>query len=86
MTTANTIASQEKLAGALSYVFFFFPMILGTKTEFTMFHSKQSFGLFLVLVIGKILSVIPLVGETLFWMISLIIVILDLIFGYKAYL
>jgi uncharacterized membrane protein len=62
MISTSTVPSQERLAGALAYIFFFFPMILGTKTEFTMFHSKQSFGLFLVLVIGKILSIIPLVG------------------------
>lgn len=40
--------SQEKVAAALSYIFFVIPMFMkNMKTEYVMWHSKQSFFIFL---------------------------------------
>jgi hypothetical protein len=39
------IDSQEKIAGALSYVAFCAPWFLKKHTEFTAFHMKQAFAI-----------------------------------------
>ncbi len=49
------ITPREKMIGSLSYILFFLPMLLDEKTEFTMFHARQSFGLFLIGLIASII-------------------------------
>jgi len=59
----GTVTSQEKLAGALAYLFFPIPMMMNAKTEFTMFHAKQSFALICVGLVAMIVGfVIPPIG------------------------
>lgn len=56
---SNSLPSNERVAGALSYVFFLIPVFLEAKTEFTVFHMKQSLFLLVSVIIG---SSLPFIG------------------------
>lgn len=42
-TSSRIVPAADKLAGALSYVLFFIPLMMDRRTEYTVFHMKQSF-------------------------------------------
>ena len=79
MTPVTPLQGQERIAGALAYIFFIIPMLMGTKTDFTMFHAKQSLMLLFCVILA---SFVPFLG----WLISLCIVLISLWSLYQAYL
>jgi uncharacterized membrane protein len=93
MDTPNTISSQERIAGLLAYILFFIPMLMGVKTEFSMFHAKQSFMILIVLVavwiVSAIFVLIPIIGWLLvfvLWVMQVLAMIMILWSAYRAYL
>ena len=82
----GTVTSQEKLAGALAYLLFPIPMIMNVKTEFTVFQSKQSFGLFCISIIAMIIGFIPFIGGFIRFIICLGLFVVGCWSAYQAYL
>lgn len=80
-----TITGQEKVTGALSYIVFFLPLLLSEKTDFTLFHARQSFGIFLLWTLGFILSYIPFIGGLLSKVLFIILAIMSIFLAIKAY-
>lgn len=62
MNTPSSLTNQEKVASALGYIFFIIPFLMGVKTEYSMFHAKQSFAIFILMVIGSIIPVAFIAG------------------------
>jgi uncharacterized membrane protein len=56
------ITSQEKIAAALSYLFFWIPVLMKVKTEFTIFHMKQGLMFHMLWLIAMILGHIWIIG------------------------
>jgi uncharacterized membrane protein len=56
------ITSQEKIAAALAYLFFWMPVVMKVKTEFTIFHMKQGLIFHLVVVVAFLFGHIWLIG------------------------
>ena len=93
MNTPTPLQSQERIAGALSYIFFAIPMLMKTKTDFSMFHAKQSLMILLFLVglylVSLLVVWIPFVGVffmVLRWMIHILVCLVALWAAYQAYL
>lgn len=79
MNTSPSLQSQERVAGVLAYILFFIPMLMGVKTEFTMFHAKQSF---LLMVISILSFFIPFFGGIL----GFVVFVVSLWCMYQTYL
>ena len=93
MNTTSTLQSQERVAGALSYIFFFIPMLMNIKTDFTMFHAKQSFmilaSLIALWVVSLVFVWIPIIGVffmLLRWLVHILVLVVALWAAYQAYL
>ena len=93
MNTPTPLQSQERIAGALSYIFFAIPMLMKTKTDFSMFHAKQSLMILLFLIglylVSLLVVWIPFVGVffmVLRWMIHILVCLVALWAAYQAYL
>src|SRR6056297_1100984 len=63
----------NKAVAALSYVWILFlvPLLLKRKSEFSQFHAKQGMILFLI----SLLTIIPILGQILFFVLLIISVI-----------
>ena len=70
--------SQDRIAGALAYIFFLIPVLMEQKTEYVCFHMKQSFFFFVIVVIA---GFIPFFGH----MISVLIFFHVVFLMWKAY-
>lgn len=79
MTSLNTPSSQDRIAGLLAYVFFLIPMIMGKKTDFTMFHAKQSLMLLFIGILGMF---VPFFGG----LISFSVFVVSIWCMYQSYL
>jgi uncharacterized membrane protein len=87
MTSEKQVPSQERVAGALAYIFFAIPMLMGTKTDFTMFHAKQSFMIFLAMIVVSVLSsILPWMFAWIISIIWLVVTVVVLWSLYQAYL
>mgnify|MGYP000929444684 CR=1 FL=1 len=77
---------QEKIAATLSYLLFFIPLLMGQKTDFTTFHMRQSFLLFVAyLAISIVMSIIPWILLFLGGILNLIIFFHAVFLAWKAY-
>jgi uncharacterized membrane protein len=79
MNTLHKLPNQERIAGALAYILFFIPFLMKVKTDFTMFHAKQSL---IMALITFIVSFIPFIG----WIFHIVIMITVLWCAYQAFL
>ncbi|MDQ5968679.1 MAG: hypothetical protein QG561_589 [Patescibacteria group bacterium] len=82
----STISSQEKIVGALSYIFFYIPFIMGVKTEFTLFHSRQAFVFNCIFVLAIFVGFFPYIGLFLRWVTFLSLFVFGAWAAYQAYL
>lgn len=78
--------NQEKIAAAISYVFFLIPLVMGQKTDFTTFHMRQSFLLLVsYIVIAVVFSFIPWVLYFIGGLINFAIFLHAVFLAWKAY-
>lgn len=80
--TSIPLTSQEKVAGAVAYIFPFFPHITGVKTDFSLFHAKQSLILWCIALFFIIFQGILLY---IWWMVSIILMVTSAWCIYMAY-
>lgn len=70
--------SQDRLAGTLSYIIFFVPLMMDHRTEFACFHMRQAF---LLNVVAILASIIPFFGGIISFFVFIHVVFLM----WKAY-
>lgn len=65
---------KNKVVSALAYIFFFLPLIVCADSPFGKFHANQGLLLLITsLVINIVLSLIPIIGWILLWLIDIAI-------------